>query len=313
MSLKKSKQSKYLVGLYISELPKDNNLASCLYSIANQTTSVDLVILTNGLSDEDISTVETIATAPFITVQEKGDDGNIASKRIDSAKGANFEIVRLDEPMNFAQLFNHVFNMASDLGYELVSFAEQDDSYSARWFETVDKYSQENPEVGIFAPLIRNTVSGVFAGTMNESSWVEGMAEKAGEFDLNLLQRFNCLSPLGAVYKIQPILEYSEKSEDQNRALPMKESMKLSHYYEFFLRFIYNAVPIVTIPRFGYELRAVNKNSFHDSSCKIPQNLTALSPDNGGVSPDEARYWFEIAKKEFFYDEDRKKAYEPMM
>jgi hypothetical protein len=134
------------------------------------------------------------------------------------------------------------------------------------------------------------------------------MSEEAGKFDLNLLQRFNCANPLGAVYRVESINEYAEKKDSTSK--PMKESMKLSHYYEFFLRMIYDDVKIMTIPRMGYEIKTVNKDYFTDSSCKIPQNLAVIPEGKGGMSPDEARFWFELAKKEFFYDEDRSKVYE---
>jgi hypothetical protein len=137
---------------------------------------------------------------------------------------------------------------------------------------------------------------------------MEGMSEEAGKFDLNLLQRFNCVNPLGAVYRVEAINEYAEKKDGESK--PMKESMKLSHYYEFFLRMIYDDVKVMTIPRIGYEIKMVNKEYFTDSSCKVPQNLAIIPEDKGGTNPEEVKFWFELAKKEFFYDEDRNKAYE---
>ena len=44
MNSKESKQSKYLVGIYLDKLEKDNNFASCLHSLANQTMPVDVVL-----------------------------------------------------------------------------------------------------------------------------------------------------------------------------------------------------------------------------------------------------------------------------
>lgn len=309
MNLKESKQSKYLLGMYINNLAKDNNLASCLHSIANQTLPVDLVIFTDGLSADDVNSIKELAEKPFVSIVERDEQGQSIEKKIESEKRVNYQLIEVDASMNFSKIFNTIFNAALENGYEGISLVEPEDGYSVKWFEIADKYSQENPSVGVFTPLIRNVAGGAFAGLMNEACWVEGQAEEAGKFDLNMLQRYNCLNPLGALYKVQPILEYSEKKED-GTAAPMKESMKLSHYYEFFLRMIYDAVPVMNVPRIGYELRATRKDSFQDSTCKIPQDLTLFPPDRGGLTPDEARFWFEIAKKEFFHDEDRKKVYE---
>lgn len=311
MNLKVSKQSKFLVGMYIDELAKDHNLAACLHSIANQTNPVDLVIFTQGLTAEEVGSVKELANSPYLMTISRDDKGQAVENKISSNVGVNFEIIEVEQPMNLAQIFNTTFNLARYNNYEFISFVEAEDGFSAKWFEIANKYAEENPSIGIFTPLIRNMTGGVFAGIMNEAPWAEHMqAEQAGKFDLNMLQRFNCVNPLGAVYKIKPILEYSEK-DSNDTALPMKESMKLSHYYEFFLRMIYDAVEIMTIPRIGYELKTVRKQKFNDSTCKIPQDLAILPPDRGGISPDEGRFWFDLAKKEFYHDVDRKKAYAP--
>lgn len=311
MNLKELKQSKYLVGIYVNKLSNDNNLAACLHSIANQTLPVDLVIFTKDLSSDEIVKLKSLAEKPFVSFFEKDEAGQSVEKTITSDKKVNYVLIDATETMNFSKIFNSTFNIALENGYEGISIAEPEDGYSVKWFEIADKYSFENPNIGILAPLIRNTTNGVFSGIMNEACWLEGQSEEAGKFDINLLQRYNCLSPLGSIYKVDKVLEYSEREGEENkgRAVPMKESMKLSHYYEFFLRMIYDAVEIMTVPRIGYELKSSFKDSFEDSSCKIPQDLAVLSPEKGGLNPDEIRFWFEIAKKEFYHDEDRCKTF----
>lgn len=307
MNLKESKQGKYLVGIYIDKIEKNSNLASCLYSIANQTIPVDLVVYTNGLTTDEILDLKKLAEKPYVGFFEKNEQGHIEEKRVDSEKSVNCVFVETPT-INFSKIFNKTFNLALENGYEGISIAEPEDGYSVKWFEIADIYMQENEDISIFTPIIRNMANGAFSGVMNESPWVEGMSEEAGKFDLNLLQRFNCANPLGAVYRVSSIDEYAEKQDGESK--PMKESIKLSHYYEFFLRMIYDDVKIMTIPRIGYELKLSNKDYFTDSSCKVPQNLAILPEDKGGLSSEEARFWFELAKKEFFYDEDRNKTYE---
>lgn len=309
MNLKESKQSNCLVAMYLYEMPLMEALAECLYTISEQTKPVDLIIYTNGLTSENVEAIQKTASAPFYTLYKRNEKGETTHEQINATKQLNYKIVNCDNALTFPQIFNEVFNVASENGYDFVSVAEAEDAYSLKWFELAEIFSVENPEVGIFLPLLRNSINGTFTGLLNEAPWAEGMAEEAGKVDINLLMRFNCVNPLGAVYRVSGIQEYSENNE--GRFLPMKESMKLSHYYEFFLRMIYNDLKVMSVQRLGYELRIVRKEKYNDSTCKLPQDITEYPADRGGVTQDEGRFWFELAKKEYFFDEDRKKTYEP--
>lgn len=317
MNLKESKQSNCLVAMYLYEMPLERNLAECIYTLAEQTKSVDLVIFTHGLSSEDVAKVKEIALNPYYTVSKREENGEIKEEIVKATKAVNCSHINSESALSFAQLYNKTFNLADEAGYEFISVVEPDDSFSLKWFNTVDTYISENPEIGVFLPLMRNSINGAFSGLLNEAAWAEGMSEEAGKVDVNMLMRYNCVNPLGAVYKISAIKEHSESDMDDNdnpiagTYRPMKESMKLTHYYEFFLRMIYNDLKVMTVQRLGYELRIVRKNIFNDSTCKLPQDITSYPLDKGGITPEEGRYWFELAKKEYFFDYDRKKVYEP--
>ncbi len=309
MNLKESKQSNCLVAMYLREMPLEQNLSECLYSLSEQSKSVDVVIFTHGLNEEQVSSIKNIAAKPFYTISKRAENSETITERIDATKSLNCSFVDV-ESLNFSQIFNRTFNLAVQSGYELISLVEAEDSFSLKWFELAQTYSSENPEVAVLLPLIKNSINGTFTGLLNEAAWAEGMSEEAGKIDINLLSRYNCINPLGAVYKISSIKEYSEVSDDTY--YPMKESIKLSHYYEFFLRMIYNDLKVMTVPRLGYELRIVRKEIYTDSTCKLPQDITMYPADRGGITTEEGRFWFELAKKEYFFDEDRKRAYEPV-
>ncbi len=309
MNLKESKQSNCLVAMYLREMPLEQNLSECLYSLSEQSKPVDVVIFTHGLNEEQVSSIKNIAAKPFYTISKRAENSETITERIDATKSLNCSFVDV-ESLNFSQIFNRTFNLAVQSGYELISLVEAEDSFSLKWFELAQTYSSENSEVAILLPLIKNSINGTFTGLLNEAAWAEGMSEEAGKVDINLLTRYNCINPLGAVYKISSIKEYSEVSDDTY--YPMKESIKLSHYYEFFLRMIYNDLKVMTVPRLGYELRIVRKEIYTDSTCKLPQDITMYPADRGGITTEEGRFWFELAKKEYFFDEDRKRAYEPV-
>ncbi len=92
----------------------------------------------------------------------------------------------------------------------------------------------------------------------------------------------------------------------------MKESMKINYSYEFLLRMIYNDLKFFTIPRLGYDAkinRAIDKYDYFSS--KLPSDLVQKNSENGGLSIEEYKYWTDLAKKEYFFDNDRNKVYQP--
>ena len=68
MNLKESKQSNCLVAMYLYEMPLNNSVAECFYSIAEQTKPVDVVIFTHGLTPEQVATLRGIAESPYFTL-----------------------------------------------------------------------------------------------------------------------------------------------------------------------------------------------------------------------------------------------------
>lgn len=312
MNLKESKQSNCVVAIYMNTMPTEKTLGDCLYSITEQTKPVDVLFITHGLKSEQMAALITLAQKPFFTLFERNDKGETVEKRIEATKKNNITFVDSVDELNFSQIFNKVFNLANEAGYDFISIAEAEDTFSLRWFEISQRYADENPEVSIFLPLIKNSINGTFSGLLNEAAWAEGMSEEAGKVDINLLMRFNCVNPLGALYRVSAIKEYSEADKQvENVFYPMKESIKLSHYYEFFLRMIYNDIKVMSVPRIGYELSITRKEVYTDSTCKLPQDITSYPIERGGVSPDEGRFWFELAKKEYFFDADRLRTYSP--
>jgi len=305
-SLKASK-SNILVGLYLDGKFHEGQLAECFYGLVNQKHQVDVVILDGGLSNKDIETLTKVAKTPTIKVLKTNEEGNPVEEIIEAETSLDFNLVKT-EVSNFSRVFNSIFNIALENEYEAFSVIEVDDAVGANWYNIANTFMQENDEVGFFLPMVRSFKNGVLTGLMNEAAWAEGMSEEAGKFDMNLLLRFNCANPLGGVYKVSDLEEYSE--EVDGRLCPMKESIKLSHYYEFFLRMIYNDVKMMTVPRVGYDFRVNDVKEFSHSSSKVPSNIITIPAENGGINAQETSFWVELAKKEYFFDEDRNKVYE---
>lgn len=304
-SLKASKNN-ILVGIYLDKIFHEGQLAECLFGLASQTYPIDVVILDGGLTDKDLEILTKVAKEPSIKVLRTNEEGIPVEEIIKSEKGVSFSLIKTGVS-NFSKIFNDVFNTARDGEYEAFSLVEVEDSVGANWYSVANTYMAENDEVGFFLPMIKSFKNGGLTGLMNEASWAEGMSEEPGKFDMNLLLKFNCANPLGALYRVSAIEEYSE--EKDGRLCPMKESIQISHYYEFFLRMAYNDVKMMTVPRIGYEFRVNDVKEFHHSSSKVPNNISLISEDEGGMSQEKVSFWVELSKKEYFFDEDRCKTF----
>ena len=77
--------------------------------------------------------------------------------------------------------------------------------------------------------------------------------------------------------------------------------MRLTFNYEFLLRATYNDTTIMTIPKVGYKHTNQRTNSlFWDYKYS----------NNSLLSQEEAKFWVDTAKKEYFFTYDRAIEYE---
>lgn len=305
MNLKQSKTSNTLVGVHISNMDNPDFLHECFYSLALQNHGVDVLITHSGLNSDQKAELLGIAENPIVRIRTKNDDGEIKIIEEGAGNSMNFSIEEI-EAQNFADVFNHLFQSGKNNGYEVISLIEYDDILSRRWFELVEHWRKENPSVGVFSPIIEQTINGVFANYVNEACWADGIAEEAGKYDNNLLLRFNsALIPLGAAFVIDNILSEEDiVEEDDGKLLPMKRSIKLFSYHEFLIRLTYNDIKIMNVPRVGYNMRIIQKDSYDERSCKIPVNLLQLPKEKGGLSQEEAQFWAKYATDSYFLESD---------
>jgi len=310
MNLKKLKNSNLLTIIYVNNVDRLEGLSETFFSISKQIYKTDLVVLHSpNIGEKDLEVITSKLDKPSIIVRSKDEEGKIKEEVLESEEKINYTLIPFDK-LTFSEIFNFGFNLAADNGYELISLVEPEDVVGLAWYNQVNVYLKDCENIDGFVPIVSNTTNGVFNGLLNEAPWAEGMAEEAGKLDMNLLTRFNCILPLGGVFKVEALKEYSEQKEDE-KFYPIKESVKLAHYYEFFLRMVYNDLKIMTIPRIGYEMRLNTNQAFREYTCKIPSNLTSLPEELGGMTQAEATFWMDLAKKEYFFDEDRNKKYEP--
>jgi hypothetical protein len=307
MNLKELKSNDTLVGVYVSAILNDVHANETLYSLAMQEMPVDVLILVDpNMSNENKEKLSSIIKNPTIRTTKKNEEtGAVEPLILEAGKSLCYHMEEF-RAENFADIFNKIFQSASESGYKYTSIMEFEDAFSLRWFNTAIAFAEENKQYAIFSPLLKYVSSGAFQSYMNELCWVEGFAEEVGRYDNNMFLKFNfAMNPLGALYCIDRLMEFDGMLESRDEKLfPMKRSIKLFSFWEFMIRATYNGAKIMNIPRIGYEFRERAIDHYDHRSCKVPQNIISLSAENGGVDADEARFWSKYATDSYFMEND---------
>jgi hypothetical protein len=193
------------------------------------------------------------------------------------------------ESPSFSKQVNHGVNVSNS---EWCSILEFDDEFSNIWFKNVTKYMDIYKDVDCFLPIVVDVDDKlVFAGFTNEATFAANVSDEIGILKNETLQTFQNFQISGMVFKKEKFLEFGG----------LKSNIKLTFGYELFLRLTYNSLKIMTIPRIGYKHMNLREGSifwnYKNGEDKMSQN--------------EAKFWIDTAKKEYFYNNDREIKYEP--
>lgn len=175
---------------------------------------------------------------------------------------------------------------------EWFSILEVDDEYKKSWLSLMNSYINENPDVDVFLPIVKDVnVEGTFVGFTNESAWAYGFTEKQGFIDNEVLLDYQNYQISGGLYKTNVVKENGS----------FKDNLKLTFGYELLLRLTHNGVKIMTAPRIGYQ----HVNFREDSLFWGYKNNESTK-----LSEEEVKFWLDSAKKEFFFKNKREIKYE---
>ena len=175
---------------------------------------------------------------------------------------------------------------------EWFSILEVDDEYSMIWFSKVEEYMKHYNDVEVFLPLVLDvSPDGKFLHFTNEPVWAPEFSEKMGFLDNDSLLNYPNFQTSGAVYNKETFLSVGG----------FKKGIKLHFVYEFLLRMTYYDKTIMTIPKLGYKKINMREGS-----------LFYGYYNEGGekIRVDEAKWWFNQAKKECYFKQDRGITYE---
>ena len=205
-------------------------------------------------------------------------------EKLSAAPEINVSIIYNDGKTDYCGQINYGVENCET---EYFSILEFDDEYSNIWFKNFEEYVEHYPDVDIFLPLVVDTdQNGQFLGFTNEALWAMGFSEDQGYLDNNTLLRYQNFQVSGFIMK-------KDKFEEIGG---MKSSMRLTFNYEFLLRATYNDTIIMTIPKVGYKHTNQRDNSLFWDYKNTQESI---------LSPEEAKFWVDTAKKEYFFTTDR--------
>jgi hypothetical protein len=200
----------------------------------------------------------------------------------------NVVLEKWEKTPNFADQVNRGVEISKSKWCSIMEF---DDEYSNIWFKNAKKYMDIYTDVDVFLPIVVDVDDKmVFAGFTNEATFAQNISNEMGYLNNETLQNYQNFQISGMVFKKDMFMEVGK----------IKSNIKLTFGYELFLRITHNSKKIMTIPKIGY--RHIN----------LREGSIFWNYKNGSerLSEQEARFWIESAKKEYFYTNQRDIKYE---
>ena len=199
---------------------------------------------------------------------------------------ANNISVLSSESTTFCGLVNAAVEKVDTQWFSILEF---DDVYTKIWFNEVEKHIKYKPNVSVFMPLtdLMDFEDSKFIGYGNESVWASSFSNELGYVDYDCLQNFFDFYLTGSVFN----------KDDWKAIGGLKNSIKLTFWYEFLLRATHNNKKIFVIPRVGY-VHYLNREG------------SLIKEYSSTIDEKESEGWISIAKKEHFFNKDRGKVYE---
>lgn len=165
---------------------------------------------------------------------------------------------------------------------EFFSILEYDDYYTKKWFNMFNNYYATNEDVSVFLPInILHNAKTNEREFVNDIIWSNGFVNELGYIDFDCLQASASFNLTGGIYKTSDWLGY-------------KPSISVAFNYEYLLRATHKKQKIFVVPKEGYHHEIFREKSLSDYYLN-------------NINNDDNMKWFELAKREYAFDEDRNK------
>lgn len=176
---------------------------------------------------------------------------------------------------------------AKNVTTDYFAILEYDDMFSLPFFKVVAKHIKAMPDVGVFLPFTIDVddKSQTLVQIVNQIIWSKGIVGENGTLGFLNQKSMNESSYYalgGSVIKKSEFIAVGG----------LKSNIKLAFTYEFILRFLDNGNKIYSMAHFGYR-HIINRVG------------SLFSNYNATMSMKERRFWFETAKKESHFFNDR--------
>ena len=195
-------------------------------------------------------------------------------------------VLAVSDGDSFAELVNTAVDNIEEKWFSILEF---DDTYTPIWLDNVKKYIDFMPDTSVFMTLedITDFNNGKYVGFGNEAAWASSFSNEIGFIDNDCLQNYFDFYLTGSIFN----------TADWKEVGGLKPSIKITFWYEWLLRATNKGKTVFVIPKVGYNHTLGRSGS-----------LVELYKEN--VDGEESQWWFDLAKREYFYKEDRKKSYE---
>lgn len=198
----------------------------------------------------------------------------------------NVIIVKNEGPTDFCSQINYGVNYIQENNLSsFFSILEYDDEFSPKWFKMVSEYYYGNEDVSVFLPVNVQCNSDKSKWQFcNEMVLATSFSNELGFIDRDCLENCTSFNLTGGVFNVQDYLAIGG----------LKPSIQVAFNYEFLLRLTNKSYKAYVIPKEGYIHIVGREDSLTDMYIKTMNEKTI----------DE---WFKVAKREYIYEEDRKK------
>ena len=164
------------------------------------------------------------------------------------------------------------------------SILEFDDVYTDKWFKMAHDYFYSNESVSLFLPLnILTDVNHQQFQYGNEIAWTSSFSNEIGYLDYDCLQDYSSFNLTGGIFN----------TEDFKKIGGFKSSIKIAFNYELLLRLTKKELKVFVVPKEGYIHVIGREDSLTDEY-------------NQTIEQEEIKKWFDLAKIECAFTEDRK-------
>lgn len=188
---------------------------------------------------------------------------------------------------NDATDFPSLVNSAVNTDYKWFSILEYDDEFTPKWFDNVKTYIEYKPDTSVFLPFedLVDFNNKEYIGIGNEAPWASSFSNEIGYIDLDCLQSFFEFYLTGCIFN----------TADWKEMGGLKTNIPIYFWYKFLLRMTNKSKKVFVIPKVGYIHYLGRDGSLIETYRKT-------------VDDKEATYWMNVAKKEYFFKEEREVA-----